>query len=59
MTDAGAERILLLVADTRKNRAMVREFRELLIGRYPIHARAALASLRSGELPTASAIVLL
>lgn len=36
MADDGADTVLLIVADTKRNRRILREFRELLRGRYPL-----------------------
>jgi len=57
--DAGVDRVILLVADTRHNRHVLRlaadDFREA----FPVRGRDALAALQAGPLPSGSAIVLL
>jgi transcriptional regulator with XRE-family HTH domain len=57
--DDGNPTILLLVADTRHNRRMLRLAAADLASAFPLAGSIALASLRAGELPSASAIVLL
>jgi transcriptional regulator with XRE-family HTH domain len=57
--DAGADRVLLLVADTRHNRHVLRLAADEFAGAFPLRGRAALKSLRAGELPAASSVVLL
>jgi hypothetical protein len=51
--------VLLLLADTRANRALMREFGDALRVNYPVHARVALAALAAGRDPGGSAIILL
>jgi hypothetical protein len=58
LRDAGLRRLILLVADTRANRAFVAS----TVGisdRFPISARRALASLSRGEDPGGDALILL
>ena len=57
--DAGFEHLLLVVADTRHNRAAVHVARASLADLFPISARVALAALRDGRHPGGSALVLL
>lgn len=57
--DSGADRIALLVADTRHNRRVLREHREALRSTFPLDTRAVMAALRAGELPSANGIVVL
>jgi transcriptional regulator with XRE-family HTH domain len=57
--DDGNPTVLLLVADTRHNRRMLRLAAADLAAAFPLAGSIALASLRAGELPSASAIVLL
>ncbi len=57
--DDGIERVVLLVNDTRTNRAAVRAAGRLLDERYPLSGRAVLSALREGKCPEASGIVLL
>lgn len=57
--DAGAPHLLLLVADTRHNRAVTRAAAVELASRFPVTARRALAALDKGEHPGGSALILL
>lgn len=57
--DGGIEVVILLVADTRRNRRILAVHREALRARFPLDTRAALAYLRAGQLPPSSAIVIL
>ena len=57
--DGGVEVVLLLVADTARNRRILRANRETLRARFPLDTRAALAELRAGRLPSAGAIIIL
>ncbi len=59
LRDAGMDRVLVVVADTRRNREALRELAPLLVDGFPVTSRQALASLRAGRLPDGSAIVLL
>ena len=56
--DAGVERVLLVVADTRHNRSTLRLYGTDLAAAFPVSGRAALAALRAGRQPEASAILL-
>lgn len=56
--DLGAKRLVLLVADTRHNREVVRQHPELR-ERFPIGARRALAALAAGDDPGGDALVVL
>ncbi len=56
--DAGVERVLLVVADTRHNRSVLRLHAADLAAAFPVAGRAALAALRVGRQPEGSAIVL-
>ena len=56
--DLGATRLVLLVADTRHNRAVIRLHPELR-ERFPVPARACLAGLSAGRDPGCDALVLL
>lgn len=51
--------VILLVADTRHNRHVLRIAKLDLAAEFPVSGKAALASLGSGERPPGSAIVLL
>lgn len=57
--DAGVHAILLLLADTRHHRDLVRLASDGLSAQFPIGARSALAALRAGRPPGGNAIVLL
>jgi transcriptional regulator with XRE-family HTH domain len=59
LADDGIERVVLLVADTRRNRRVLREFRPLLETRYPANTREILHHLRDGRLPSRSGVVVL
>jgi transcriptional regulator with XRE-family HTH domain len=59
LRDSGFDRMLWLIADTRYNRAALRAVGHLLVGDFPLSARAALRALAAGHTPDASAIVLL
>jgi transcriptional regulator with XRE-family HTH domain len=58
MADDDVERVILLVADTHRNRRVLREFRELLRARFPLDTRSVLREVRAGRLPDQSGIVL-
>jgi len=57
--DDGAEIMILLVADTRHNRQVLRLAKPDLIAEFPVAGRAALAALSSRERPAGSAIIIL
>lgn len=57
--DDQSEMVILLVADTRHNRRVLRLAGPDLAAEFPIAGAPALIALAKGELPTASAIVLL
>jgi transcriptional regulator with XRE-family HTH domain len=57
--DGNTDLVLLLVADTDRNRRVLRAHRETLRARFPLDTREALGHLRAGRLPPASAIILL
>jgi len=59
MEDGRVGRVLLLVADTHRNRAVLREFGRGLAARYPATPREALTALAEGRLPQASCILAL
>jgi transcriptional regulator with XRE-family HTH domain len=59
MADDGVSVVILLVADTRRNRAALRDAGDVLKGRFPLGTRDVLAELRAGRLPTASGMVVL
>jgi transcriptional regulator with XRE-family HTH domain len=56
--DGDVTRVILLVADTRTNRRVLRETQSLF-GEFPVGPRSALAALRSGSDPAGSGIVIL
>ena len=57
--DGGVGRVLLLLADTRANRALMREFGDALRVNYPVDGRVALAALAAGRDPGGGAVILL
>jgi transcriptional regulator with XRE-family HTH domain len=57
LADSGRTRVILLVADTAANRAVLRAHRELLRVRYPLDGRAILGAIRAGRCPDASGIL--
>jgi transcriptional regulator with XRE-family HTH domain len=57
MADDQVQRVLLLVADTRRNRRVLREFREALAVRFPLETRELMRELRAGRLPERSGII--
>ncbi len=59
MRDDGVGRMILLVANTRHNRWVLRLHADAFAGAFPMPGREALAALKSGQCPAASAIVLL
>ncbi len=56
--DSGIELVILVLADTRHHRAVLREIGPAGMANFPEPARSALAALRAGSLPQASTIVL-
>jgi transcriptional regulator with XRE-family HTH domain len=56
--DGGVDRVILLLGDTRANRAFVVERAGSLKAGFPVEGRAALAALRRGLDPGGDAIVL-
>ena len=58
MADDGVDRVILLVADTRHNRLVLREFRASIAVRFPLDTRAVLDALRAGRVPSQSGVVL-
>jgi len=57
--DGAVDHVLLLLADTRANRTLMRDLGDALRANYPIDGRAALAALAAGRDPGGSAIVIL
>jgi transcriptional regulator with XRE-family HTH domain len=57
--DSGKPRLVLVVAATHHNRAVLREHREALASTLPLDSRATLAALRAGKVPAENGIVLL
>jgi transcriptional regulator with XRE-family HTH domain len=57
--DAGLDRLVLLVADTRSNRMVLEEHRELLRGSFPLDTRAILRAFRAAHAPTDDGIAIL
>lgn len=58
-SDAGVGDVLLLIADTRRNRAALAGTREALRIRFPLDTRQVLWSLGRGGRPSGGGIVLL
>jgi hypothetical protein len=58
MEDDGVDRVILLVADTRRNRVVLRSPAPLR-PRFPLDSSLVLAALRAGRLPERSGIVVL
>lgn len=54
MADDHVTRVVLLAADTRRNRRVLREFRSLIDERYPLTTREIMTGLARGNLPRAS-----
>ena len=59
MRDAGVERLVLLVADTRANRAALMGAGAGFQQMFPLPARAVLSALRDASEPAGSGIVIL
>lgn len=59
MQDGKVDRVILLVADTHRNRRILREHGHVLQARFPMSGRAALHALAEGRLPNLSAIIVL
>lgn len=59
LADSGADRVILLVADSQRNRLVLRASRELLRDRYPLDKRAILTALAAGRCPPESGVVML
>jgi transcriptional regulator with XRE-family HTH domain len=58
MEDDGVDRVILVVADTRRNREVLRAHGALLRSRFPLRTSDVLTDLRAGRCPSASGIVL-
>jgi len=56
--DSGIELVILVLADTRHNRSVLRSLGPELTANFPESRPVALAALRSGTLPTSSAVIL-
>jgi hypothetical protein len=59
LRDSGLDHAILLLADTRHNRALVRAHADALHERFPLPGKACLERLAAGTFPGGSAIVLL
>jgi transcriptional regulator with XRE-family HTH domain len=57
--DSGIEIVILLVADTKGNRATLAADREALRANFPLDSRQILAAIRSGRPPASSGVLLL
>ncbi|HTS14697.1 MAG TPA: helix-turn-helix transcriptional regulator [Candidatus Sulfotelmatobacter sp.] len=58
-SEGRADRVIIVLADTRHNRAVPREARPLLRADFPLDTRIVMAALRQGRDPGANGIVLL
>ena len=59
LRDSGFEHVLLLLADTRRNREAMAVAGSIVAAEFPVPARVALAALASGQHPGGSAVILL
>lgn len=59
MKDDEVDRVVLLIADTRRNRRVLREFSALIRDRYPLSTREVMTALAHGRLPIASGYAML
>jgi transcriptional regulator with XRE-family HTH domain len=59
VADDQVDVVILLVADTPRNRRVLREFRGLLAARFPLDTRAVMRQLRAGRIPDRRGIVVL
>jgi transcriptional regulator with XRE-family HTH domain len=57
--DPRVRRVLVVIADTKRNRAAVDAARALLVTEFPLRGRDALRDLRAGRTPPADGIILL
>ncbi len=57
--DSGVERVVLLVASTRHNRAVLREHRQSLTSTFPLGTGPVMQALRAGRAIGANGIVIL
>jgi hypothetical protein len=57
--DSGVDLVLLILADTRANRAFMHEHADALRANYPVDGRRALAALAAGRDPGGSAVAIL
>ena len=59
LRDGAVDVVILVVADTAHNRAVLRAHREELRPMFPLEGRHVFAALADGRLPSSSAIVVL
>jgi transcriptional regulator with XRE-family HTH domain len=57
--DSGVALVILVVADTARNRRRLGDYREALRASFPLDTRAVLAAMRAGRPPAASGIAVL
>ena len=57
--DSAVHQVVLLVAATRHNRAVLREYRHALVSTFPLSSEAVMHELQAGRIPQANGIVLL
>lgn len=56
--DSGVDRAVLLVASTRHNRAVLREYRGALASTFPLDTAEVMSALRAGRVPEAGGVVI-
>ena len=59
LRDSGLEHVLVVIADTRRNRDAVAAAASTILADFPVPQRRAMAALAAGEHPGGSALVLL
>jgi transcriptional regulator with XRE-family HTH domain len=59
LRDSDVDRVVLVVAGTRHNRAVIREHRGALSSTLPLDTAEVMAALRSGEVPRANGLALI
>lgn len=57
--DSGNSRLVVVLAASRTNRAVLANLRDLLVEDFPLDTRGTMAALRAGRLPRANGIVLI
>lgn len=59
LRDGAADRLIILVADTRANREAVRQIRESMVSAFPVSQRRALAAMAAGDRPGGDSMIVL